>query len=102
MAAPAPSDETFLEFARRTCGNQGTRSIGSLRFRDRDMVPHALPDYLGGPYSRRPDPPTASWPELRAYLAAEGAPPNVVEAARSAWRTWERRHARAAQLELDL
>jgi hypothetical protein len=100
MVVAEPKTETFLQFARRTCANQGTRPFGSGLV---VVVPagHRLPDYLGGTYGRS-DPPTAAWAELRAYLLAEGAPPKVVEDARKAWRAWERRHARAAQLELDL
>jgi hypothetical protein len=80
-----PHDETFLEFARRTCALQGARRMGSTWVRT-EPPGHALPDYFYG----RADPTTATWPEFWAYLAAEGAPPDVVDAARRAWRAWLR------------
>jgi hypothetical protein len=86
--------ETFLQFARRT---RARPRVDDGRY----PSGHHLADSLGGTYGRS-RPPTASWAELRAYLAAEGASPTIIEDARSAWRAWERQQARAAQLALDI
>jgi hypothetical protein len=96
--------ETFLQFAERTCRLQGQQRMGSEWVRYA-MPGDALPDYLHRSlYGRRlSDPPTANWPEFWAYLVAAGAPPNVIAAADKAWRAWLRYLSRGVDpRQLDL